>query len=42
MTAPIEVYITLLMVYFAVNRGLSMLMALLENRGRFNRIFLRI
>jgi polar amino acid transport system permease protein len=42
MTAPIEVYITLLMVYFAVNRGLSTLMALLENRGRFNRIFLRI
>jgi polar amino acid transport system permease protein len=42
MTAPIEVYITLLIVYFAVNRGLSMLMALLENRGRFNRVFLRI
>jgi polar amino acid transport system permease protein len=42
MTAPIEVYITLLMIYFTVNRGLSMLMRLLEDRGRFNRIFLRI
>jgi polar amino acid transport system permease protein len=42
MTAPIEVYITLLMIYFAVNLGLSMLMRLLENRDRFNRIFLRI
>ena len=42
MTAPIEVYITLLMIYFAVNLGLSMLMRLLENRERFNRIFLRI
>jgi polar amino acid transport system permease protein len=42
MTAPIEVYITLLLIYFVVNRGLSMLMRLLENRGRFNRIFLRV
>ena len=41
MTAPIEVYITLLMIYFVVNRGLSMLMRLLEDRNRFNRIFLR-
>lgn len=40
MTAPIEVYITLLMIYFVVNRGLSMLMRLLEDRNRFNRIFL--
>jgi polar amino acid transport system permease protein len=42
MTAPIEVYITLLMIYFIVNRGLSLLMRLLEDRSRFNRIFLRI
>jgi len=42
MTAPIEVYVTLLMIYFLVNRGLSLLMRLLEDRGRFNRIFLRI
>jgi polar amino acid transport system permease protein len=42
MTAPVEVYITLLMIYFVINRGLSMLMRLLENRRRFNRIFLRI
>jgi polar amino acid transport system permease protein len=42
MTAPIEVYMTLLMVYFLVNRGLSALMRLLEDRHRFNRVFLRI
>jgi len=42
MTAPIEVYLTLLMIYFVVNRGLSLLMRLLEDRSRFNRIFLRI
>ena len=42
MTAPIEVYITLLLIYFIVNRGLSLLMRLLEDRSRFNRIFLRI
>jgi polar amino acid transport system permease protein len=42
MTAPIEVYITLLMIYFLVNRGLSALMRLLEDRHRFNRVFLRI
>jgi polar amino acid transport system permease protein len=42
MTAPIEVYLTLLMIYFTVNLGLSMLMRLLEDRSRFNRIFLHI
>jgi polar amino acid transport system permease protein len=42
MTAPVEVYITLLMIYFVVNLGLSLLMRLLENRNRFNRFFLRI
>ena len=42
MTAPVEVYITLLLMYFLVNRGLSGLMRLLEDRQRFSRIFLRI
>jgi len=42
MTAPIEVYITLLMIYFLINRGISALMRLLEDRHRFNRTFLRI
>lgn len=41
MSAPIEVYLTLLGLYFIVNRGISMLMRLLEDRNRFNRIFLR-
>jgi polar amino acid transport system permease protein len=42
MTAPIEVYLTLLMIYFVVNRGLSMLLRALEDRHRFNRVFIRI
>jgi polar amino acid transport system permease protein len=42
MSAPIEVYLSLLMIYFLVNRGLSMLMRMLEDRHRFNRVFLRI
>lgn len=42
MTAPIEVYLTLLMIYFVVNRGISSATRLLENRSRFNRIFLRL
>lgn len=42
MTAPIEVYLTLLMIYFIVNRGLSSATRLLESRQRFNRLFLRI
>jgi polar amino acid transport system permease protein len=42
MTAPIEVYLTLLMIYFVVNRCLSMLLRTLENRNRFNRVFMRI
>jgi polar amino acid transport system permease protein len=42
MTAPIEVYITLLMIYFVVNRGLSMLLRALEDRHRFNRVFMRV
>lgn len=42
MTAPVEVYVTLLLIYFLVNRGLSALMRLLEDRQRFSRIFLRV
>jgi polar amino acid transport system permease protein len=42
MTAPIEVYLTLLMIYFLVNRGISSATRLLENRSRFNRLVLRI
>lgn len=42
MTAPIEVYVTLMLMYFAVNRSLSAGMRRLENRERFNRLFVRI
>ena len=42
MTAPIEVYLTLLMIYFVVNRCLTMLLRALEDRQRFNRVFMRI
>jgi polar amino acid transport system permease protein len=42
MTAPMEIYITLLMIYFLTNRAISALMRLLEDRHRFNRTFLRI
>jgi polar amino acid transport system permease protein len=42
MSAPVEVYLTLLIVYFLVNRGLSLLLRALEDRHRFNRVFLRI
>ena len=41
-TSPIEVYLTLMFIYFVVNRSLSAGMRLLENRPRFNRLFLRI
>lgn len=41
-TSPIEVYLTLMLIYFAVNRCLSGGMRLLESRTRFNRLFLRI
>lgn len=41
-TSPIEVYLTVMLVYFVVNRGLSAAMHRLEHRPRFNRIFLRI
>ncbi len=39
LTAPIEVYATLLVIYFLLNRTLSALMRLLEDRRRFNRVF---
>lgn len=42
MTAPVEVYLTLLLLYFVVNRLISFLMRRLEKRARFNRIFLRV
>lgn len=42
MTAPIEVYLTLLLIYFVINRGISSATRLLEDRSRFNRLFLRV
>lgn len=42
MTAPIEVYTTLLLIYFVVNRGLSAAMRRLESRPTFNRLFVKI
>jgi polar amino acid transport system permease protein len=39
LTAPVEVYATLLVIYFCLNRSLSALMRLLEDRRRFNRVF---
>jgi polar amino acid transport system permease protein len=41
-TNPIEVYMTIMVIYFVVNRGLSAGMRLLEERRRFNRLFVRI
>lgn len=41
-TSPVEVYMTLMLIYFVVNRSLSAGMRLLEYRPRFNRLFLRI
>lgn len=39
MTSPIAVYVTILAIYFVVNRLISRCMRLLENRDRFNRWF---
>lgn len=39
LTAPVEVYATLLVIYFCLNRSLNAGMRLLEDRRRFNRIF---
>ncbi len=38
LTAPVEVYVTLLAIYFILNRLLSAGMRLLEDRRRFNRV----
>jgi polar amino acid transport system permease protein len=38
LTAPVEVYATLLAIYFCLNRSLSAGMRLLEDRRRFNRL----
>ena len=42
MTAPIEIYLTLFLIYFVVNRGISAATRLLEDRERFNALFLRV
>ena len=42
MTAPTEVYQTLLLLYFVANKAVSSAMRLLENRRRFNRLFMQI
>lgn len=42
MSAPVELYLTLLIIYFIVNRTLSSAMRFLEQRRRFNRLFVRI
>lgn len=42
MSSPVEIYLTLLVIYFVVNRGISAAMRLIEDRARFNRLFLRI
>jgi polar amino acid transport system permease protein len=39
LTAPVEVYATLLLIYFVLNRTLSAGMRLFEDRRRFNRFF---
>jgi polar amino acid transport system permease protein len=39
LTAPVEVYATLLVIYFCLNRLLSAGMRLFEDRRRFNRVF---
>jgi polar amino acid transport system permease protein len=41
MSSPIEVYLTLLLLYFIVNSGLSRLMRRLEDLRRFNSLFIR-
>jgi polar amino acid transport system permease protein len=42
MTAPIEIYLTLFLIYFVVNRTISSGTRLLEKRERFNKLFLRV
>ena len=42
MTAPIEIYLTLFLIYFVVNRAISSATRLLEKRERFNKLFLHV
>jgi polar amino acid transport system permease protein len=42
LTAPVEVYGTLMLIYFGFNKSLSSLIHLLENKRRFNHLFIRI
>ncbi|PLZ02392.1 amino acid ABC transporter permease [Burkholderia sp. WAC0059] len=42
MTSPMAVYLTLIAMYFVVNRLISRCMHLLESRERFNRLFVRL
>lgn len=42
LSAPIEVYLTLLMIYFVVNRGISALTRRLEKQSRFNHLFIKV
>lgn len=41
MSSPVEVYLTLLLLYLIVNSGLSRVMRTLEDLRRFNNLFLR-
>jgi polar amino acid transport system permease protein len=41
MTSPVEVYVTLMLIYFVVNGLLSLGMRLLEDRRRFRWLFVR-
>ncbi|HZR03521.1 MAG TPA: amino acid ABC transporter permease [Burkholderiales bacterium] len=42
MTSPVEVYVTLMLIYFSVNTLISHAMRLIETRRRFGRIFVRL
>jgi polar amino acid transport system permease protein len=42
LTAPIEVYFTLLVTYFFINRALSAVTRSLEDKRRFNKLFIRL
>ena len=42
LTAPVEVYFTLLVIYFSVNSLLTMVSRRIEDVRRFNRVFVRL
>lgn len=42
MTSPMAVYLTIIAMYFMVNRLISRCMRVLESRERFNRLFVRL